>query len=184
MVEADNNTFLGDLLRAWASAPASAFFRLCRKHLTGKAVRSHPERLAQCEAIRVLATRPQVKPELETLLETAWPTLLAIVDGGGEPLHVAAMLGVELLLSVPDANLRERLERELDECLIDVIEHGRNDWSGLDPHAKVAAADAGGCMVRPTPAKTPLIWPWPPAWTCCKAAAAARSSLPVHKPCC
>jgi hypothetical protein len=142
MVEADNNTFLGDLLRAWASAPASAFFRLCRKQLTGEAVRSHPGRSVQCEAIHVLATHPQVEPELETLLKTAWPTLLAIVDGGGEPLHVAAILGVELLVSVPDAGLRERLERELEECLTDVIEHGRSGWYRPDPHAKVAAADA------------------------------------------
>jgi hypothetical protein len=142
MVEADNNTFLDDLLRAWASAPASAFFRLCRKQLTGKAAPSHPKRLTQCKAIRALATRPQVKPELETLLKAAWPTLLAIVDGGGEPLHVAATLAVELLVSVADPALRERLERELDECLIDVIEHGRNDWSGPDPHAKIAAAGA------------------------------------------
>jgi hypothetical protein len=142
VVEADNNTFLDDLLRAWASAPASAFFRLWPQaaHRQGGAQPSGAVGPVRGDSRAGDASTGQVGAG--ALLKTAWPTLLAIVDGGGEPLHVAAILGVELLVSVPDAGLRERLERELEECLIDVIEHGRNDWSGPDPHAKVAAANA------------------------------------------
>ncbi|MCP2303522.1 hypothetical protein [Actinokineospora globicatena] len=110
-----------DLIEAWATRPTPALREACLGQLTGTADTSFPGRFAQLAAARVVGD-----PEI------TWPTVLAVLNEGENPLPQA----VELALTVPGRRA------EVVAVLRDIVANGRQTWSGTDHFSTAAAVDA------------------------------------------